>query len=203
VKRLAWCLLALAGLLANGTELGFFGRPVPPNLERLAGRSFGAFAPVETIAVAPENLGDQPPLRRLFHSYRAPDGAQGVMFAAYYPKDRRWSGRPHPVELCFAADGWALGEQRVLRAASGALYRSSELSRSEQRIRLVHWLQHPGALPGEGLLESLRRRVSRASALRRDVLSVYWEFDSDAAPSDEVMTAACEQMREAVEALWR
>jgi hypothetical protein len=202
VNRISWALLILAGLLANGNALGWIGRAVPPDLGRLAGRSYGEFAPLERIAVAPESLGDLPPERWLFHSYATPGGAEGVMFAAYYLQDRRWSGRPHPVEVCFVADGWSLDDRRVLHASSGARYDARHLTRGERRILVVHWTQHPGALPGEDFLRALRRRASGASGLRRDVLSVYWEFELDTAPPDAALTAACEELREAVEALW-
>jgi hypothetical protein len=203
VRGAAWIALALAGLLANGVALGWFARPVPPDLERLAGRSFGELTALEPIPLAPEGLGEVPPERSLFHAYRGPGGAEGVMFAAYYLEDRRWSGRPHPVEVCFAADGWTPGARRVLRAPSGARYHSSELERSGRRIRLVHWIQRPGALPGEGFWEGVRGRLRGAGSLRRDVLSVYWEFELAEAPADAVLVGACEALREAVEALWR
>ena len=125
--------------------------------------------------------------------------ARGKLWIAYYARGRRWSGRPHDLPGCYRADGWEETAARRIATPGGAALWSRDFAREDASIRVVHWVQHPGVLPGATLLDRLRS----GSGTRRDVASVYWEFPAAAAPPDASFASASQALIDELERLWR
>jgi hypothetical protein len=203
MRNAAWIALLLAGLLSILVDRGILGRPIPPDLTRLP-EQLGSLHLVETIPIPPEALGEYPPERYHFGRWQDTDGRSGLLYLAWYQRGRRWSGRPHATEYCFRADGWRDIEGHRLRRSDGQELWSRRFEREERQIRVLHWLEQPGRGRGESLTTRIANRVlpHRESALRQDMAAIYWEFETDACPSEEELIASSEAVSRSLRELW-
>jgi len=203
LRALAWIAFYLAAAFSLLVETGRLGTPRPPDLAQLPAR----LGPLQVLAEIPfeaEALGPQPPERWAYRLVRDEQGHEGRLFVAWYERAQRWSGRPHDVEKCFAALGWQEREARRLAEAHRPWSRLFEREGEDgaEAIRVVHWLERPGAdqdrlAPGE-----LVARIRSGRGFRPDVASAYLEFPAAAAPSDDACAAAVEALSRALEDLW-
>jgi hypothetical protein len=198
-RFLAWTALYLAAALCFGIEVGLLGRARAPELAALPAR-LGALEVVEEIPFDPAALGANPPERHTFLRVRDADGNEGRLFVAWYARAQRWSGRPHDVALCYASLGW----REVEAARLGGEQRpwSRLLERDGARIRVVHWLEHPGP-DGDPLSPArLAARLTSGRGFRPDVASAYLEFPAETEPDDTTCRTAAEALSAALEELW-
>jgi hypothetical protein len=199
LRALPWLALYLCAATSFLVEGGFLGGAVAPDLTRLPAR-IGPLELLEEFALDRSALGEQPPERATFRRVRDEHGHEGKLFVAYYARAQRWSGRPHDVEKCFAAEGWR--ERDARRLADARRPWSRLLEREGRTIRLVHWLEHPGD-EGEALgAGTLAARLGSLRGFRPDVASVYLEFEAGAAPDDARAVAAVQALSAALDGLW-
>lgn len=205
--RLAWLSLYLGAAFAFLVETGALGRPVAPDLTRLPER-LGSLGIREEIPVDPAALGEQPPERSTFRRAFGADGEEGRLFVSYYRRAQRWSGRPHDVEKCYAAQGWHEREARRLAEAHRPWSRLFEREVEDEngprteRIRVVHWIERPGPDQDRLSWRELAERVLSGRGFRPDVAAAYLEFPADAAPSDAECVETVRALSEALETLW-
>lgn len=203
---LAWSALYLCGVFAFLVEVGCLGTPLAPDLARLPSR-VGELEVLEEIAFDPAALGEQPPEGFAFRRVVDARGNEGRLFVAYYERAQRWSGRPHDVEKCYAAQGWIERESHRLDELHRPWSRRFERAEAEseagvEATRVVHWIERPG--PDEDRLawRELLARVVSGRGFRPDVASVYLEFPADLAPGDAAFVQAVSDVSLALEALW-
>jgi hypothetical protein len=202
LPKFAWLSLTIGGLLSLGTQSGWLKSPIVPDLQEIPSQ-MGPIKRNYEIEVDPIILGDLPPERYSFQSIQGPDGQEGCMYIAYYTRGRRWSGRPHDVNVCFRSLGFDELQTETLQTASGAILWSRIFHNEERTVRVVHWQQRPGVLPGsQGPLHILRRLFS-PNGLRQDIASIYLEFDLDTAPLDKDLAAAAQVIIDQIEQLWQ
>lgn len=200
LRHAAAAVLFAAAGFSFVTEGGWLARPVAPALEDLATRpgptdlEIGEAIPFDLTA-----LGEQPPEAHAYRTVRDAQGHEGRLFLAYYERAKRWSGRPHDLEGCYAAAGWTEVEARRLDAAPFPWARTFE--RDGARIRVVHWIDVPGADPAPGA-RGLLTRLSSSSGFRRDVVSAYVEFPLEEAPDDAGLASLAGAVSTALEDLW-
>jgi hypothetical protein len=200
----AWGLLYLAASLALALESGLVGRAAPPHLERLP-ETLGPLHVHEELAFDPASLGSTPPERFTFRRVTDAAGHEGRLFLAYYARAQRWSGRPHDVEKCYAAQGWEERESHRLDEAHrpwSRRFEQLEANGAPAAIRVVHWLERPGPDDDRVSLVELGARLLSARGLRPDVTSIYFEFPAEAAPDDASATEAVRALSQAVESAW-
>lgn len=197
--RSAWLALFVGAGFSFLVERGCLGAAVAPDLARLPAR-LGTLEVLEEIELEPGALGAQPPERHAFRRVRDAQGHEGRLFVAYYARAQRWSGRPHDVEKCYAALGWEEREARHLSEAHRPWSRLFE--RDGESIRVVHWLERPGADEDQLEWRQLGERLSSLRGFRPDVASVYLEFPADAAPGDAEAEGAVAALSSALESLW-
>jgi hypothetical protein len=202
LRGLSWTLLVLAGTLSLGVDQGWLGRAVVPDLALVPTR-LGELGLTQDLPVAAESLGELPPEAWLFRGVRTSAGGAGRLFATYFERGRRWSGRPHDVDTCYRATGWEELAASEIATSAGAILQRRLYARDGERIVVVHWLARPGERPGSTLLESLQSRVALLHGLRQDVASVYWEFPEASAPADAELARASDDLFDALERLWR
>lgn len=199
LSALPWLLLLLSAAFSLLIESGLLAAPVAPDLAQLPAQ-LGSLELLEELPVEPGAMGEQPPERFLFRRVRDARGNVGRLFVAYYRRAQRWSGRPHDVEKCFAALGWQERESRRLAEIHRPWSRLFE--RDGEALRVVHWLERPGA-DGDALtLDTLAARFGDWRGFRPDVVSIYFEFDANAAPSDEEAADAVHALSAALDRLW-
>ncbi|PCJ55644.1 MAG: hypothetical protein COA70_00770 [Planctomycetota bacterium] len=198
---LAWGLLLFGGGVSLFCNSGVLNPSVLPNLSLLEPQ-LGPFARDFEIEVDPELLGDLPPETFTFQNILGPDGQYGRMYIAYYSRGRRWSGRPHDLQVCYRAMGYAESGVDTLITKSGAVLWSRVFQRENQTVKVIHWLQKPGRQPKEEGFSDHLQRVFQKNGLRQDVASIYFEFDLADAPSDEAFAGAAEELIRQVESLW-
>jgi len=198
---LAWGLLLLGGGVSLFCNSGLLNPSVIPDLNLLEPQ-LGLFARDFEIEVDPELLGDLPPETFTFQNILGPDGQYGRMYIAYYSRGRRWSGRPHDLQVCYRAMGYTESDVNTLTTKSGAVLWSRVFQRENQTVKVIHWLQKPGRLPKEEGAWDHLQRVFQKNGLRQDVASIYFEFDLADAPSDEAFAGAAEELMGQVESLW-
>ena len=201
LPALAWGILLLGGGISLFCNSGLLNPSVTPNLAQLQ-EQIGPFARDFEIEVDPELLGDLPPETFTFQNILGPDGQYGRMYIAYYSRGRRWSGRPHALEVCYRAMGYTELDVQTLSTPSGARLWSRIFERESQTVKVIHWLQKPGRLPKEESFSHHLGRIFTKNGLRQDVASIYFEFDLADAPSDEAFLAASEELIAQVEGLW-
>jgi len=202
-RALAWTALLLAGLLSFLVGHGLVAEVHAPELSRLP-RELGFLHLVEDIDVAAAVLGDLPPERFLFARVADDAGNEGLLFVAWFERGRRWTGRPHSPEICFAFEGWKESEAHLLRQSDARRIWSRHFVRDEEHIRVVHWLEKPGATREPGALVKILRKITgrREVALRQDIASIYWQFPLDACPPEADLLAASETLNAALDGLW-
>jgi len=155
------------------------------------------------IPVQPEVLGDLPPESFTFQSVRGPHGQEGRLYVAYYQRARRWTGRPHDLDVCYRAMGFQQLQVEVWHTPAGASVWARTFQRGEERVKVVHWLQKPGQLPGpEKALQRLLRLFSK-DGLRQDIASVYFEFPQASAPTKKEFLSAADSLIQNLENLWQ
>lgn len=202
LPTLAWLSLLVGGLLSLITGTGWLNPAVTPDLQQLP-KQFGPFAHEYEIEVDPIVLGDLPPEQFTFQSVVGPNGQTGNLYLAYYTRGRRWSGRPHDVNVCFRSLGFTELSVETLQTAKGAVLWSRVFANEERTVRVVHWQQKPGTAPGpQGPLHMLSRLFT-PYGLRQDIASVYMEFDLESAPSGEELAAAAQELIDQLEKLWQ
>ncbi len=202
MKLAAWILLGLAGLLAHAVDYGSLARPKRPDLDRISVR-LGSLERVEDVVFDLAVLGELPPEEHLFRRYRDERGHEGLVYIAYFLRGKRWSGRPHPVDVCFLSQGWENRHKVLLDTPQGAQVWVQDFEREGRNIRVLHWLQRPGDPPRMGLFSSFGARLGRFTNLRQDVASIYFEFDAEAAPPDDELAAIADQLVRELEQLWK
>jgi hypothetical protein len=200
----AWLALQLSAAFACLMESGLLGRSVAPDLARLPA-FLGPLEVLEEFTLDPAQLGSDPPERATFRRVRDLHGHEGKLFVAYYERAQRWSGRPHDLEKCYAADGWQEREARRLDPDLGLWSRRFERPRASggpEAVRVIHWLDRPGP-DRDGLdLFGLGARLASLRGFRPDVASAYLEFPADAAPAEAEAVAAARALSEALESSW-
>ncbi|MEW6071623.1 MAG: exosortase-associated EpsI family protein [Planctomycetota bacterium] len=203
MRGLAWLALLLAGALSFAVDRGLLGRAVPPDLERLP-VELGPLRRTAVIPVEAAVLGDLPPERFLFTTVRDEGNREGRLYVAWFARGRRWSGRPHSAEFCFAAEGWREVEAHRLLGADGRGRWSRRFERDGSAIRIVHWFETPGRAVAGGWFARLRHRLTGGggAGLRQDEASIYWEFPAEAAPRESDLLAASEALAAALHRLW-
>ena len=195
---LSWSAFALAGLFSLLVEGGLLGAPVTPDLGAWPAR-LGPLEVLEEIPIEPGALGETPPERHAFLRVRLA-GAEGKLFAAYYERAQRWSGRPHDVERCYAALGWEEREAHQLDEAHRPWSRRFE--REGEAIRVVHWLEHPGVDSDALGWRGLAARLGSARGFRQDVAALYLEFPAEGAPADGPCLDAVTALEHELETRW-
>ncbi|MFK5956133.1 MAG: exosortase-associated EpsI family protein [Planctomycetota bacterium] len=198
---LAWFLILFGGGISLLCNSGWINPSITPDLALLE-TQIGPFARDFEIEVDPELLGDLPPERFTFQNIIGPNGQYGRLYIAYYSRGRRWSGRPHDLQVCYRAMGYTELEVDSLKTESGAVLWSRIFQRGNQTVKVIHWLQKPGRLPKEEGVSDHLQRILTKNGLRQDVASIYFEFDLADAPSDEAFIAASDDLISQVEALW-
>jgi hypothetical protein len=207
LRALPWLALYLCAGFSCLVESGALGRAVAPDLARLPSR-LGTLEVLEELPVDPAAFGKQPPERTTFRRVRDAHGREGRLFVAYYERAQRWSGRPHDLEKCYAAQGWQEREAHRLEHAHRLWSRlfaragEGEAEDDAKAIRVLHWLELPG--PDRDRLDwrELRSRVASGRGFRQDVASVYLEFPADAAPDERELVTAVSALSAALEGLW-
>lgn len=198
---IAWFLLALGGATSWGIAIGWLNPVHPPDLMALP-EEIGPLRTLRIYEVDSGLLGDLPPDRFTFRQVGDGAGHEGEMYLAYFERGRRWSGRPHDLETCYRSGGWQAEAPRTLQTPSGARLSAQDFTKDGERIRVFHWIQQPGLLPGsEGMAAQLRRMFGPA-ILRQDMASIYLQFPAAQAPADESAIQTTEALIRALEALW-
>ena len=158
MRLLAWLALTLAGTLTWLVGNGEVAASRAPDLAGLP-TELGALALGEDVAFDASLLGEAPPDR---WTYRRVDGGTtaepGRLYLAYFLRGKRWSGRPHPVEVCYDALGWEELEAHLVETDRGSVFWSRRFQREGREVRVFHWLQRPGRRP---------RRDERSAAVCR------------------------------------
>lgn len=198
---LAWGLLLFGGGVSLFCNSGLLNPSILPDLA-LLDQELGPFTRDFEIEVDPELLGDLPPETFTFQNIVGPDGQFGRMYIAYYSRGRRWSGRPHDLQVCYRAMGYAELEVESLPTDSGAELWSRVFQREGQTVKVIHWLQKPGRAPKEESFSDHLGRLFTKNGLRQDVASIYFEFDLADAPSDAAYLDASVELIAQVEKLW-
>ncbi len=200
---LPWLALYLCAGFACLLEGGFLARAVAPDLTRLPAR-LGPLELLEELPLEPGALGEQPPERATFRRVRDADGHDGRLFVAYYARAQRWSGRPHDIEKCFAAQGWQEREAERLDHARRLWSRRFERPSGEasESIRVIHWIERPGPDRDRLAAGELLSRLTSLRGFRPDVASIYLEFPAGAAPDEEACLTAASALSKAIESLW-
>ena len=116
LNSLSFASLFLAAAFAGAVELGLLAHARTPDLatlpETLGPLTLGAEIPFDAAA-----LGQTPPEAFTFRAVIDAAGHEGRLFVAYYARAQRWSGRPHDVDRCFTAMGYAEREVHALDEA--------------------------------------------------------------------------------------
>ena len=170
MRFIAWCALGLAGLLSFLVQSGEVAAPLPPDLDRIPER-LGTLSLQGDIPFDVTVLGELPPERWLFQQAVDSDTRRGLLYVAYFERGRRWSGRPHPVEVCYYAQGWEELEAQLIVALAGAAVSHAvgvELARDPHLL-----LGEEGA--GERRAQQIRALVHRVG-LERGVHEVAHEL---------------------------
>jgi len=204
VKLAAWIALALAGVLSWAVGDGRVAASRAPELATLPDE-LGRLTLGADVSFDAELLGESPPDRWTFREVAAPGAdapLEGVLYVAYFLRGKRWSGRPHPVEVCYDALGWEELEARSVEGPAGSLFWSRRFEREGRRIRVFHWLQRPGQRPRSGFWSELAGRFRGVAGLRQDVASIYWEFPDEGAPEEALLAEASEALTAALERAW-
>jgi hypothetical protein len=199
VNSLSFAGLFCAAALAGAVELGLFARARTPDLASLPA-TLGAFTLGPEIPFDADALGQTPPEAFTFRTLTDAAGREGRLFVAYYARAQRWSGRPHDVDKCFTAMGYAEREVHTLDEAHRPWSRRFE--KDAGSIRVVHWLERPGDDRNELGLRPLAARLADGSGFRPDVCSVYFEFAEGDAPSDAEAAAVVAALSRAIDANW-
>jgi len=199
LHAIPWLALFLAAAFSLLVESGLWIQPVPPDLALLPPR-LGSIELLEELPVAPDALGERPPERFSYRRIRDAAGHEGKLFIAYYRRAQRWSGRPHDVDRCFAAQGWEQRAATRLDAERGSWSRRFE--RAGESIRVVHWLERPGPDGDDLAWQTLVARLASSRGFRPDVASIYFEFREDARPTDAEFEAGVSALSRALEKLW-
>lgn len=205
LRALGWTLLYGGALVSCVLESGALASAAAPDFARLP-RALGPLTRLAELDFDPAALGATPPERHCFQAVRDAAGREGRLFLAYYERAQRWSGRPHDLELCYAAAGWRESEAHRLEEAHRPWSRRFEREGPDglrEAVRVVHWLERPGPDEDRVSLLELGRRLLSGNGLRPDVVSVYFEFPADAAPSDEDAARAVAALSIALEDAWR
>lgn len=201
VKILAWIVLGLGGAVTWGVSLGALNPAVPPDLAALPD-DLGGFRTLQVFPVDSGVLGELPPDRFTFRAVGDEAGHVGQLYAAYFTRGRRWSGRPHDLEYCYRALGYESESLRFLHTADGSRFAAQDFSDGEKKIRVFHWMQHPGMRPGQESPKNYLKRILDDSRLRQDMASIYVEFPLESVPSDMAATHAAQAMMLALDRLW-
>lgn len=201
LPALAWGALLLGGALSYLVNTGVVAS-VPPDLTKMA-PEMGSIVRNYEIEFPIEALGDLPPERFTFQSIAGPDGQEGRLFVSYYKRSRRWSGRPHDLDVCYRSMGYAERDTEVWQTPEGATLWSRIFENQERKVRVVHWLQTPGTLPGPVSLLDKLGRIGDSDGLRQDIASVYLEFELETAPDKEALVSASQAVIEDLDRLWR
>jgi len=181
--------LSLAGLLSLGIATGRLGAAPAPDLTGLENH-LGPLVAGASIPFAPEVLGELPPESHVFLDVVDENGRRGELFAAWYARDRRWSGRPHDLVGCFAVLGYDVESVEHVVTESGARVWLRTFRGQAGGRRVVHWLQRPGAPPGASGGRGILGRLTEPRGLRQDVVSIYLAFDAEDAPDPATLRAA-------------
>lgn len=201
LPKVAWTSLILGGLTSILTDTGWLNTPISPDFSQLQ-EQLGPLNRKFEIEVDPAVLGDCPPERFSFQSVIGPDSQDGVLYIAYYQRGRRWSGRPHDVNVCYRSMGYKETDARLIQTVEGAQLWSRVFENDSRKVRVVHWLQRPGVVPGdESALTSLKMLFS-PQGVRQDIASAYFEFDLDGAPTEAQLAAGAQALIEQLEILW-
>jgi hypothetical protein len=104
------------------------------------------------------------------------------------------------VDRCFASLGWE--ERSAQRLADEHEPWSRCFARGEESIRVVHWLEHPGEDAAGLSWSAVARRLVSGRGLRPDVVSVYFEFDAGAGPSEAESLEAVRTLAAEIDRLW-
>lgn len=195
----AFAALFASAALAGAVELGVFAHARCPDLASLPAE-LGPLTLGPEIPFDPAALGQTPPEAFTFRAVSDAEGRTGQLFIAYYARAQRWSGRPHDVDRCFTALGYAEREVHALDEAHRPWSRRFE--KDGQAIRVVHWLERPGDDANALGLAPLVARLVDGSGFRPDVCSVYFEFPAEAAPDDDAAAAAVAALSRALDARW-
>ena len=195
----SWLLLFVSGAFSLLIESGLVCAPVAPDLARLPAR-LGAFELGPELAFDPSSLGEQPPERYTFRSVQDGQGHEGRLFIGYYRRAQRWSGRPHDLDKCYAAQGWEEREAHRLDEAHRPWSRLFE--REGTAVRVVHWLERPGADDDALDGRELAARLGSLRGFRPDVASIYFEFAADATPAEAALAGAVHALSATLETLW-
>ena len=201
LPTLAWSSLALGAVLSYLCNTGMVPS-VAPDLDAMA----PTMGPIERnyeIEFPIAALGDLPPERFTFQSIAGPDGQEGRLFLSYYERSRRWSGRPHDLDVCYRSMGYAELETEIWKTPSGATLWARVFENQQRKVRVVHWLQTPGTPPGPVSLLDKLSRITDSQGLRQDIASIYLEFDLETAPDKAALIAASEAVIDDLEILWR
>ena len=202
LQRFAWAMLALGGAATWGVAIGWLNPVHPPDLDALP-EQLGTLRTLETYAVDSGLLGDLPPDRFTFRRIGDGEGREGELYLAYFERGRRWSGRPHDVDVCYQAGGWEAEPRRALRTPSGAVLHAQDFRKEDAAIRVFYWIQQPGFRPGEAGMTAHLRRMLGPAILRQDMASIYLQFPGAQAPSDAEAVAAADALMTSLDALWR
>jgi len=199
LSSLSCASLFLAAAFAGAVELGLLARARTPDLVTLP-HALGPLTLGREIPFDVAALGETPPEAFTFRTVTDAAGHEGRLFVAYYARAQRWSGRPHDVERCFTAMGYAEREVATLPEAHRPWSRRFEQDGAS--IRVVHWLERPGADANELGLAPLLARRADGSGFRPDVCSIYFEFDEQARPDEAQLVAAVTELSRAIDARW-
>ncbi|HEX6883354.1 MAG TPA: exosortase-associated EpsI family protein [Planctomycetota bacterium] len=205
LRALGWSLCYAGALLACLMESGVLASARAPDLARLP-RELGPLTRLAELDFDPTALGATPPERHSFQAVRDAAGREGRLFLAYYERAQRWSGRPHDLELCYAAAGWRESEAHRLDEAHrpwSRLFEREGADGAREAVRVVHWLERPGPDEDRVSLLELGRRLFSGNGLRPDVIAAYFEFPADAAPPDADAARAVAALSAALEDAWR
>lgn len=201
IPTLAWLSLALGGLLSYLCNTGMVPT-IAPDLQLLQAE-MGPVVRNYEIPVEAAILGDLPPERFTFQSIAGPEGQEGRLYVAYYKRSRRWSGRPHDLDICYRSMGYSELETEQWEVPGGGLVWGRVFEKPDRKVRVVHWLQNPGLAPGPDSVIKKISRLTTAHGLRQDIASIYMEFDYEGAPSKEALSEAAQAVIDDVESLWR
>lgn len=197
----AWTALALGGALSWGTATGFLNPVAAPALDDLPAQ-LGLLSTLAVFEVDPGLLGEWPPDGFTYRRVADPAGREGLLYAAWFERGRRWSGRPHELEICYQVAGWEPETRRRLWTAAGASFTAQDFHSDQGRIRVFHWTQQPGLAPGSESVGGYLRRMMGPSRLRQDMASIYLEFPLEQAPEDAVAAEAAGLLMDWLETAW-
>jgi len=201
IPALAWAALLLGGGLSYLCNTGLVPS-VAPDLGALS-PSMASIQRNFEIEFPIEALGDLPPERFTFQSIAGPDGQEGRLFVSYYKRSRRWSGRPHDLDVCYRSMGYAQLGTEIWETPKGATLWARVFEKQGRQVRVVHWLQTPGTQPGPVSLLDKIGRIGDPDGLRQDIASIYLEFELESAPSKEALISAAQAVIDDLDGLWR